>query len=583
MSPRRLLGQILKEMEVVSESQIQEALRIQRQKGGAIGRILVQLGYATEEEILLALGAQAGMEVLNLEELQIPQEVINKIPSSMARSYKLIPVKFEKNTLVIAMSNPLNINVLDDLRFSLGCTIKGALSDENMINKAIERYYPPEGAASMDNLMKKMAEDEAVADRGKESVFVTGTQEKDKSYNIDNIQAQAEQAPVKKLLNLILLHAIRDQASDIHLEPFEKELKIRYRVDGVLYEMVPPPLSLALALISRIKIMSNLNIAETRLPQDGRISLTVGGKPIDIRVSTLPTMFGESVVLRILNKETISLDIDNIGLADDDKKLIKNLISLPHGVVIVTGPTGSGKTTTLYSALNYLNDIQWKIITTEDPVEYDLPGIVQCQVQDDIGVTYSACLRSILRQDPDVILVGEIRDVETAQMAIESSLTGHLVLTTLHTNDAPSSISRLLDLGVEPFLITATIEGIVAQRLVRKICPHCKEEITPTDEMLIELNLDRDQIKGKKFYYGKKCARCNNTGYRGRLAIFEMMLMSDKVKQMIMVHGSTEALRNAAREEGMRSLRESGLRAIYEGLTTVEEVVRETLSAELEK
>lgn len=572
------MGQILKEMEVVNESQIKQAMIVQNQKGGAIGRILVQLGYATEEEILLALGAQAGMEVINLDETETPVDIIAKIPASMARSYKIIPVRFEKNILTVAMFNPLNINILDDLRFTLGCAIKGALSDEVSLNKAVDKYYPPEDDKSVDGLLKKMsgAAEEA-------ATILESDESKGKSFSLDNIQAMAEQAPVKKLLNLILLHAIKDQAADIHLEPFEKDLKVRYRVDGILYEMVPPPLSLAPALISRIKIMSGLNISETRLPQNGRMSLMVGGKPIDIRVSTLPTMFGESVVMRVLDKSVVALDIDNIGLADDDKKLIKDMINLPNGVVIVTGPTGSGKTTTLYSALNHLNDIKWKIITTEDPVEYDLPGIVQCPINDEIGVTFSACLRSILRQDPDIILVGEIRDVETAQMAIESSLTGHLVLTTLHTNDAPSSISRLLDLGVEPFLLTATIEGIIAQRLIRKICPHCKEEIIPTDEMLIELNMNRDDVMGKKFYYGRKCAQCNHTGYKGRMAIFEMMLMTNRIRQMIMSHASTEAVRNAAQEEGMRTLRESGLRAIFDGHSTVEEVVRETLSAELEK
>ncbi len=572
------MGQILKEMEVVNESQIKQAMIIQNQKGGAIGNILIQLGYATEEEVLLALGAQVGMEVINLEELEIAKEIVDKIPASMARSYKIIPVKFDNNVLTVAMFNPLNINILDDLRFTLGCAIKGALSDEASLNKAVDKYYPHEVDKSVDGLLKRMAE---TIDDVKDAL--ESGDDKGRAFTIDNLQAMAEQAPVKKLMSLILLHAIKDQAADIHLEPFEKELKIRYRVDGVLYEMVPPPLSLAPALISRIKIMSNLNISETRIPQNGRMSLLVGGRPIDIRVSTLPTMFGESVVMRILDKDVVALDIDNIGLADDDKKLIKDLINLPNGVVIVTGPTGSGKTTTLYSALNYLNDIKWKIITTEDPVEYDLPGIIQCQINDEIGVTFSICLRSILRQDPDTILVGEVRDAETAQMAIESSLTGHLVLTTLHTNDAPSSISRLLDLGVEPFLLTATIEGIIAQRLIRKICQHCKEEMTPTDEMLIELNLSRDEIKGKKFYYGKKCPACNHTGYKGRMAIFEMMLMTNRIRQLIMSHASTEAVRNAAREEGMRLLRESGLKAIFDGHSTVEEVVRETISAELEK
>ena len=578
MNPRKLLGQILKERKVVTEQQIQQALEIQRQKGSVIGKILIQLKHATEKDILLALGTQSGMQIINVDELEISKEVIEKITSPMAHSYKIIPVKFDKNILTVAMSNPLNINMLDDVRFTLNCQIKGVLSDEERFNRALQKYYPSDTKEPVDALTKKTPDTEMSA---KDSMELG--EEKGKSFTLDNLQAMAEQAPVKKLLNLILYHAIRDQASDIHLEPFEKELKIRYRIDGVLYEMAPPPLSLAPALISRIKIMSNLDISETRLPQNGRISLIVSGKPIDIRVSTLPTMFGESVVLRVLNRDIVSLDIDNIGLADDDKKLIKNLISLPGGIIIVTGPTGSGKTTTLYSALNYLNDIKWKIITTEDPIEYDLPGIVQCQVNDEIGVTYARCLRSILRQDPDIILVGEIRDIESAQIAIESALTGHLVMTTLHTNDAPSSVSRLLDLGIEPYLITATIESIIAQRLVRKICEHCKEEIIPTDEMLLELNLPRSDIENKKFYYGKKCPHCNHTGYHGRMAIFEILLMTNKIKQAIMKHSSAETLRIAAREEGMRSLRESGLKAIYDGMTTVEEVARETLSAELEK
>ncbi|MBI4712952.1 MAG: Flp pilus assembly complex ATPase component TadA, partial [Planctomycetes bacterium] len=455
---RKQLGQILKEMEVVTERHIQEAINIQKQKGGAIGKILVQLGYASEEEILLALGAQVGMEVVALEDLDIPKDVLDKVSSSMAKVYKIIPIKFENNTLTVAMSNPLNINIFDDLMFMLGCQVTGAICDEASINKALDKYYSKDD--SMDTILKEM----------EDNTDLKMLEGKDKALTIDNMAAMAEQAPVKKLLNLILLHAIKDQASDIHFEPFEKEFKIRYRVDGVLYEMAPPPLQLALPLISRIKILSNLNIAETRLPQDGRIMLNVGGKPIDIRVSTLPTMFGESVVMRVLDKSVVALDLDNIGMREDDGKLIKKLLSLPNGIIIVTGPTGSGKTTTLYSALNYLNDIKWKIITTEDPVEYDLPGIIQCPVNESIGVTYAACLRSILRQDPDVILVGEIRDPETARIAIESSLTGHIVMSTLHTNDAPSSIARILDIGIEPFLISATLEAVVAQRLVRKIC-----------------------------------------------------------------------------------------------------------------
>ena len=563
---RKQLGQILKEMETVTEKDIQQALSIQQQKGDAIGRILVQMGKATEEEILLALGAQMGMDVVSLDELELKPDVLDKVPASMAKVFKIIPIKFEKDILTVAMANPLNLSVLDDLRFMLNCDVKGAVSDEPTVDRALEKYYA-ESEDLMDSVLKELG-----------NVELPGL--KDKVLSLDNIQQMADQAPVKKLLNLILLHAIKDQASDIHFEPFESEFKVRYRVDGVLYEMVPPPLNLALPLISRIKVLANMNIAETRLPQDNRIMLSVGGKPIDIRVSTLPTMYGESVVMRILDRGVVSLELDNLGIREEDLKQIKNILSLPHGVFIVTGPTGSGKTTTLYSCLNYLNDVKWKTITTEDPVEYDLPGIIQCPVNEAIGVTYAACLRSILRQDPDYILVGEIRDSETARMAIESALTGHLVMTTLHTNDAPSSIARVMDLGVEPYLITASLEAIIAQRLVRKICPKCKDEAEPTDDMLRELNLTRQEVKGKKFYYGKRCPACNNTGYKGRMAIFEIMLLTDKVKNLVLEHVSIDKVRAAAREQGMRTLRESGLFALYDGSTTVEEVVRETLSAE---
>ncbi|MFH1226513.1 MAG: ATPase, T2SS/T4P/T4SS family [Planctomycetota bacterium] len=564
---RKQLGQILKEMEIVSEKQIQEALAIQKQKGGVIGRILVQLDYATEDVILLALGAQVGMDVVVLDEMTIAPDVIEKVPASMAKVFKIIPIKWENNTLVVAMADPLNISVLDDLRFMLSSEVKGAVSDEASVNRALEKYYTEEESL-MDSVLKEL---------GDTSSVVGG---KDKALSLDNIQQMADQAPVKKLLSLILLHAIKDEAADIHFEPFEKEFKIRYRVDGVLYEMVPPPLNLALPLISRIKVLANMNIAETRLPQDNRIALNVGGKPVDVRVSTLPTMYGESVVMRILNREVVSLELDNLGIREDDLKQIKNILSLPHGIFVVTGPTGSGKTTTLYGCLNYLNDVKWKIITTEDPVEYDLPGIVQCPINEAIGVTYEACLRTILRQDPDTILIGEIRDHETARMATEAALTGHQVMTTLHTNDAPSTIARILDLGIEPYLITATLEAIIAQRLVRKICTKCKEEMDPTEEMLRELGLSREEVEGKKFYSGRRCPACNNTGYKGRMALFEILLVNEKIKQLVMEDVSVEKIRSVAREQGMRTLRENGLLAIYDGQTTVEEVVRETLSAE---
>jgi type IV pilus assembly protein PilB len=558
------IGQILKEMDLVSEGQIQEALAIQREKGGMIGDILVKLGYISKDHLMLGLASQMGMEMVNLDEMEIPEEVIQKVSEHMARIYNIIPIRFEDNTITIAMADPYNINVMDDLRTILGCEVKGAVCAEEEIERALKKYYGDAGG--LDEFFSTLREEDIQ--------FEVLKSEKTKAHDIEDM---VNAPPVKKLLNLILLHALKEKSSDIHFEPFENDFKVRYRVDGVLYEMQAPPKQLALPLISRIKVMANLDIAESRLPQDGKILLTVQGRPVDLRVSTLPTIHGESVVMRILDRSVVNLDLDNIGFRDEELKLMKDLINLPHGIIIVTGPTGCGKTTTLYAALSYANDVKWKIITTEDPVEYEIDGLVQCQVNEEIGVTFANLLRSILRQDPDTILVGEIRDFETAQLAIEASLTGHLVFSTLHTNDAPGAITRLLDLGVESYLICATIEAIVAQRLVRRICTNCKEEIEPTEEMLLELGLTPADVKGKKFCWGRGCERCNNTGYKGRMAIFEIMLMTDKIKELVMQHASTEAIRIAAREQGMRSLRESGLLAIYDGHTTIEEVVRETL------
>ena len=564
------LGQVLREMELVNEGQIQEALQIQREEGGALGDILVmKLAYISAEDLRLALAAQLGMEVVDLSSTEIPSELIEKIPASMAQVYKVIPVKMTKNTLTVAMADPHNVSALDDLRFMLGCEVEGAVADENDVAQALDKHYGHE--QDLDNVMKSLSTD--ISDE--ETANILGG--KGQALDLGSVEAMANAAPVVKLLNLVLLQAIKAQSSDIHFEPFESEFKVRYRVDGVLYEMQAPPLQLALALISRIKVLSNLDISETRLPQDGRILLSIGGKPVDLRISTLPTMFGESVVMRVLDRSVVSLDLDNIGIREDELKLLKTLVNLPNGIIIVTGPTGSGKTTTLYCCLNYCNDVKWKIITTEDPVEYDLEGIVQCQVNEEIGVTFSSLLRSILRQDPDTILVGEIRDLDTAQIAVEASLTGHIVFSTLHTNDAPSAITRMLDLGVEPFLISATLEAIVAQRLVRRICAKCKSDFRPSEEMLMELNLSEEMVRGKRFYYGKGCDHCNKTGYKGRQAIFEIMLLTDRLKEMILERSSTDAIRNAAREQGMRTLRESGLLAICDGHTTIEEVVRETM------
>jgi type IV pilus assembly protein PilB len=379
---------------------------------------------------------------------------------------------------------------------------------------------------------------------------------------------------------MVMLLAIKDHASDIHFEPFEDEYKMRYRCDGVLYEMVPPPRHLAMAISSRIKVMSNLDIAERRLPQDGRIELNVGGNPVDMRVSVLPTMFGESVVIRVLDRTVVSLDLNKVGMDAGQLELFRSLVHKPNGICLVTGPTGAGKTTTLYSALNELNEVTDKIITTEDPVEYDIDGIVQCQINHEIGLTFASALRSILRQDPDIILVGEIRDLETAQIAVQASLTGHMVFSTLHTNDAPSSVTRLRDMGLEPYLITATLEGILAQRLVRRICDDCRTEFEPSPEMLMELNLRPGDVAGRKFYYGRGCDRCNNTGHKGRMGIFELVIVNDEIRDLISAGASTDQLRVACRRHGMQTLRESGLKAIYEGRTTIEEVVRETVLEE---
>jgi type IV pilus assembly protein PilB len=556
-------------MELVTEGQIQEALQRQRSSGGSIGNILVEMEIISQEELLLALSAQSGMEVIDLDELEIPGEVISKVKAEMASVFKVIPVELDSGVLTVAMADPNNVSVLDDLRFMLGCEVQGAVSTEEAVDRALVKYYAQK-AETVDDLLGSIDEIDLDGADGFELVD-------ESAIAIDNPESMASSPPVVKLVNLILLQAVKAQASDVHFEPFQDAFRVRYRVDGVLYEMKAPPLNLATAIISRIKVMSNLDISETRMPQDGRIMLSIGGKPVDLRVSTLPTMFGESCVMRVLDRSVVSLDLDNLGLRDEDLRMIKNLVGLPNGIIIVTGPTGSGKTTTLYSALNYANEPEVKIITTEDPVEYDLDGIVQCPVAEDIDVTYANLLRAILRQDPDMILVGEIRDKETAQIAIEASLTGHVVFSTLHTNDAPSAITRILDLGIENFLITATLEAIIAQRLVRKICRDCKVQYEPDEEVIFELNLKPEELAGKVFYRGTGCETCANSGYKGRLAIYEIMILTDRIKEMIMDNKSTDEIRRTAREQGMRTLRESGLLALFDGHSTIEEVVKETL------
>jgi type IV pilus assembly protein PilB len=555
----------------VNRDQVHQALDVQKEKGGVIGQILVDLGYVDQKTIDLALAYQAGMEVVDLGSIDIPEDVIKLIPPQMANAYKIVPLSYteETRTLAIALASADNFRAVDDLRTLMGFNVVAKIADADSLSVAMAKYYGTE-MESIGELINEMAGDESLA----------SLENRGESIDLETIREAAESNPVKRLVNMVLLEAIRNRASDIHFEPFEKEFKMRYRIDGLLYEMLPPPKSIAVAIASRVKVMANLDIAERRLPQDGRIELVVNGAPVDLRVSVLPTVFGESVVMRVLDRSQVSLDVEKLGMREDDMRLFRQLMSRPNGIVIVTGPTGSGKTTTLYSALNELNDVEVKILTSEDPVEYDIDGLVQVQIKEDIGLTFGRSLRSFLRQDPDIILVGEVRDLETAEIAVQASLTGHLVFTTLHTNDSPSSIARLLDLGMEPFLITATLEGIVGQRLVRTICPRCKEEFHPNEEMLLELGLTPEVVSGRTFFRGAGCDFCRGTGYSGRLAIFEMMVIDDDLRDLIMKRSSTNVLREAARKRGMRTLRESGLLGIYDGLTTIEEVVAQTIMEE---
>ena len=562
------IGQILKDMDLITELDIQEALQEQKSKGGALGRILSEKGLVTDADLRVAIAKQAGMEPVDLDETIVTSELLDMVPSHVAETYQVVPVEFDGKVLTLALADPQNISALDDMKFMLNMEVKGALSDPEAIERAMTKYYA-DRSESMESLLGAMDQDDIeVLDDNRHDMM-----------DMDQLEKDVNAAPVVKLLNMVLLSAIKDRASDIHLEPFEKEFKIRYRVDGVLYEMMPPPIQLARAVISRVKVMSSLDIAETRLPQDGRIELNISGRPVDLRVSTLPTMHGESVVMRVLDRGQVSLDLEQIGLRQQDLDLLRRLILKPNGIILVTGPTGSGKTTTLYSCLNEANNPMTKIITTEDPVEYNIDGIVQIPINDDINVTYALCLRAILRQDPDKILVGEIRDLETAQIAVEASLTGHIVFSTLHTNDAPSSMIRLIDLGIEAFLLTATVEAVVAQRLVRRVCLECKVEYEPTDEMLMELELTPSDVQGRTFFYGKGCKDCNNSGYKGRIALFEIMQMTDRLRDLIMAGASTHEIQAMAREEGMNTLRDAGLIHIYDGITTIEEVVKETIVA----
>ena len=563
----RKLGRALTKMGKVTREQVHEALTIQKTRKVPIGQLLVELGYCAEEDVAAALAGQAGMAYIDLAKIQVLDEALAALPSETVQAYQVVPVEFNATSrrIKIAMKSPDNFRAVDDLRLLMGFNVEAVVADAATIDGMIQKHYSKQ--ESVTDVVQELATDSKF-----QSLAAGGA-----SIDLDAVLEAAEDNQVIKLLNLVLLQAIRDRASDIHFEPFEHEFKMRYRIDGVLYEMVPPPKHLGPAITSRIKVMSNLDIAERRLPQDGRIELQVGGNPVDLRIAVLPTMWGESVVMRVLDRSNVELELDRIGFREDELVRFRKLIAKPNGIVIVTGPTGSGKTTTLYAALAELNKIETKILTAEDPVEYDIDGLCQCQVNPDANTTFARLLRSFLRQDPDIILIGEVRDLETAQIAVQASLTGHLVLSTLHTNDAPSSIIRLADLGLEPFLLTATIEGIVAQRLVRLICPKCKEEYTPNEEELLELALTPEDVRGRHFHRGRGCESCNRSSYRGRMALFEIMEMDDTARDLVMQEASTSVLREHARRSGMRTLRECGLMSIYEGQTTIDEVVRETI------
>jgi len=569
----RTLGRILIKMGVLSRNKVHECLKIQSQRQGVqIGQIFLELGLIDDFQLQMALAAQRGMEYMSLDGIDIPPDVVEKVPAQMAKTYHIVPIEYnkQKNELIVALDSPDNFRATDDLSTLMGFKVTAKITDRDALESTLTKYYETEDE-NINELIDEIQGDS----------FLSEFEGRNQSIDLDELKELSESNPVKKLLNLVLLQAIRDKASDIHFEPFENEYKMRYRIDGVLYEMIPPPKYIAAALSSRIKVMANLDIAERRLPQDGRISLTVQNNPIDLRVSVLPTMFGESVVLRVLDRSQASFDLGALGLSPEDQNIIRKLIRKPNGIIIVTGPTGCGKTTTLYSGLNELNDIGTKIITTEDPIEYDIDGIIQVQMKPSIGLVFARCLRSILRQDPDIILVGEIRDLETAEIAAQSSLTGHIVFTTLHTTDAPSSIARLLDLGIEPFLLTATIEGIISQRLLRKICENCKTAFEPSEAQLMELQITPEDIKDKQFYYGRGCSKCNGTGYRGRIGVFEIMVFNDEIRDLVMNSASTAVLRVAAQKNGMKLLRDNGMKLIYDGISTIDEIVKETIMEEI--
>jgi type IV pilus assembly protein PilB len=561
------IGEKLIKNALITPDQLLEAQKAQKLSGTRLGSQLVKLGHLTEEQLVDFLGKQYRLPAVIMKDMSPDPEVVKLIPIHVVQKYHAVPFERNGSTLKVAMTDPTNIFAVDDLKFLTGYSIEVYVTSEDSLKWAIEHFY--DQSASLDDALSDMEDIQG-------SIEVASDGD---DLAVGDLEKEADQAPVIKLVNLTLVDAIKKGASDVHVEPYEKFLRIRYRLDGMLYEVMKPPIRLKNALVSRLKIMAKLDIAERRLPQDGRIKLKIqGGKEVEFRVSVMPTLFGEKVVLRILDKSTLQLDMTKLGFEEDALFRFKESIYKPWGMVLVTGPTGSGKTTTLYSALSELNKIDTNISTAEDPVEFNLPGVNQVQMHEDIGLSFATALRSFLRQDPDIILVGEIRDFETAEIGIKAALTGHLVLSTLHTNDAPSTVNRLLNMGIEPFLVASSVNLIVAQRLSRKICPHCKRRDDISVETLIQMGLDLDSASSIECLAGKGCPSCGNTGYKGRIALYEVMPVTEEIKELILMGASASEIKNQALNQGMKTLRQSGLTKITEGITSVSEILRTTMA-----
>jgi type IV pilus assembly protein PilB len=558
---------LVKEMGMIDDLQLEEVQEEVSRSGKPMGQVLADLDVVPLDQQLDLIADHLGTEVVDLKEISFEEELLKTIPSTTARMYQVLPISDWGDTLRVTMADVLNPSVIDELGFIIKKEIQVVVADPTQVMDIIDKHYGGEGE-SFEDILSEIGKDRDLEDQASElsdSEDITGS-----------LADMADSTPIVRFVNLVLFQAVQDRASDIHFEPFEDEFKIRYRVDGALYEMAPPPLCLAMPVISRLKIVANLNISERRLPQDGRISLRIAGREVDLRVSTLPTKFGESVVLRVLDRANATLDVDNLGFPKYIHDFTIDAIERPNGIFVVTGPTGCGKTTTLYACLGRINKIESKLLTAEDPVEYDMEGIMQVAIHDSVGMTFLAALRSFLRQDPDIIMVGEMRDFDTAQIAIQASLTGHLVLSTLHTNDAPSAVTRLVDMGVEPFLASSTLIGVLAQRLVRTICKKCRAPFEPTENQLNQLNLSPYDVGDKVFYYGRGCQNCSDTGYRGRGGIYELLQVSEPIRMLINERAPHVVLRQRAVELGMSTLRDDGLRGIFNGETTIEEVLKYT-------